>query len=119
MSALVGWVLDEDSASLPVCIAHTFLGQRERMGGGWLGEVGRGWTKAYGSHCKLPVNADGSDRNQIFVNFSTHTHKHFADNQSKFSFPLSPFSLSFGSLDIVCNAFSLRFSLSLLVRIPS
>lgn len=60
------------------------------------GGVGGGWMEAYGSHCKLPVNTDGNDRNQIFVNFSTHTHYHFANNQSKgpcsYFFPLSHFS---------------------------
>ncbi len=53
--------------------------------------MGRGWTEAYGSHCKLPVNTDGSDRNQIFVYFFHPQSQTFRIQSKQGSLLLNPF----------------------------
>ncbi len=88
--------------------------------------MGRGWTEAYGSHCKLPVNTDGSDRNQIFVYFFPPTvtnilHTIEAGVPALEVFPFSSFCAldNLGSQTDTCCFFSLcaQISLSLSPRL--
>lgn len=82
--------------------------------------MGRGWTEAYGSHCKLPVNTDGSDRNQIFVYFFPPTvtnilHTIEAGVPALEVFPFSSFCAldNLGSQTDTCCFFSLYAQISL------